>query len=82
MRKGLSVYYLTMCSNWYGNNKVDVAWDENNEPTAADHGDVLYTIGKSETIGRYMVAKRDVEPEEVVFTDEPAVIGNCQHSLL
>ena len=50
-------------------------WDENNEPTAADHGDVLYNIGKSETIGRYMVARRDIMPGEVVFTDQPAVIG-------
>ena len=50
-------------------------WDDNNEPTAADHGDVLYNIGKSDAIGRYMVARRDIMPGEVVFTDQPAVIG-------
>jgi len=62
-------------SGWYGARTQDIGWDDNNEPTAADHGDVLYNIGKSETIGRYMVARRDVLPEEVVFTDQPAVIG-------
>jgi hypothetical protein len=35
----------------------------------------IFFVGKSETVGRYMVAKRDIQPGEVVFTDEPAVIG-------
>jgi len=52
-----------------------VQLDDNQEPTAADHGDVLYDIGKSDTVGRYMVARRDINPAEVIFTDEPAVIG-------
>ncbi len=31
------------------------------EPTAADHGpDVLYRIGRSGEVGRYMVADRDI----------------------
>ena len=79
--------------------------DDNREPTAADHGEVLYEIGeflvkydaikqsitfncfydffnwvpmysgKSDTIGRYMVASRSITPDEVIFTDQPAVIG-------
>ena len=32
-------------------------------------------LGKSDTIGRYMAAKRDIKPDEVIFTDQPAVIG-------
>merc|ERR1711953_374672 len=51
------------------------------EPSSADHGDVLYDIGKSEEVGRYMVAKRDLEPGEVIFTDQPAVIGPDSNSL-
>ena len=31
--------------------------------------------GKSDTVGRYMVARRNIKPGEVVFTDQPAVIG-------
>ena len=31
--------------------------------------------GKSDTVGRYMVARRNIMPGEVVFTDQPAVIG-------
>ena len=62
-------------SNWYGAPRNDIDLNEKDEPTAADHGDVLYNIGKSDTIGRYMVARRDVHPGEVVFTDQPAVIG-------
>ena len=44
-------------SNWYGSQRTDVNWDENNEPTAADHGDVLYNIGKSDTVGRYRISE-------------------------
>ena len=51
------------------------------EPSSADHGDVLYDIGKSEEVGRYMVAKRDLEPGEVIFTDKPAVIGPDSNSI-
>ena len=41
-----------------------------------DHGpDVLYEIGKDPVVGRFMVAARDVEAGEVIFTDEPACIG-------
>ncbi len=36
---------------------------------------IIYNLGKSDTIGRYMVAKRDINPGEVIFTDQPAVIG-------
>ena len=46
------------------------------EPTSADHDkNVLYDIGKSDTVGRFMVAKRDIAPGEVIFHDSPAVIG-------
>jgi len=62
-------------SAWYGSARTDMEWDDNQEPTAADHGDVLYDIGKSDTVGRYMVARRNIKPGEVVFTDQPAVIG-------
>ena len=31
--------------------------------------------GKSDLVGRYMLAKRDIAPGEVIFTDQPAVIG-------
>ena len=52
------------------------------EPSSADHGgDVLYDIGKSPEVGRYMLAKRDLEPGEVIFTDQPAVIGPDSSSL-
>lgn len=64
-----------LLSNWYGAPRNDIDLNEKDEPTAADHGDVLYDIGKSDTIGRYMVARRDIHPGEVVFTDQPAVIG-------
>ncbi|TRY75492.1 hypothetical protein TCAL_08645 [Tigriopus californicus] len=46
------------------------------DPTAADHGtDVLYRIEKSDSVGRYMVASRDIFPGEVIFTDQPACVG-------
>jgi len=48
---------------------------DNREPTASDHGDVLYDIGKSDRVGRYMVARRTISPEEMIFTDQPAVVG-------
>ena len=67
--------------DWYQPSK-EVAFNENSEePTAQDHsGSVLYTIKKDPVVGRYMVAARDIQPGEVVFTDQPAVIGksNCQ----
>jgi len=62
-------------AGWFGAAKPELAYDDNQEPTAADHGDVLYTIGKSDLVGRYMVAARDICPGEVVFTDQPAVVG-------
>ena len=62
-------------SCWYGHSGAELDYDENNEPTAADHGDVLYDIGKSDRVGRFMVARRKISPGEVVFTDQPAVIG-------
>jgi hypothetical protein len=30
---------------WYGTSRTEMEWDDNQEPTAADHGDVLYDIG-------------------------------------
>ena len=46
------------------------------EPTSQDHSkSVLYTIKKSEYVGRYMVAARDIQPGEIIFTDQPACIG-------
>ena len=77
MRMSLTCSYAATASQltgWYGQSgKADL--DEKNEPTAADHGDVLYHIGKSDRVGRYMVARRDIKPGEVVFTDQPAVVG-------
>ena len=49
------------------------------EPTSQDHSkNVLYTIKKSEYVGRYIVAARDIQPGEVIFTDQAACIGNNQ----
>ena len=46
------------------------------EPTSQDHSkDVLYSIKKSDYVGRYMVAARDIMPGEAIFTDQPACIG-------
>ena len=48
----------------------------NEEPTSKDHDkDVLYTIKKSDYVGRYMVAARDIQPGEAIFADQPACIG-------
>ena len=60
--------------NWCQPPKA-VDFDSNHEPTAADHGDVLYVIKKDPVVGRYMVAARDIKPSEVIFTDQPAVVG-------
>lgn len=70
----------TQLSAWYGT-RTDMEWDDNLEPTAADHGDVLYSIGKSPVIGRFMESSRDIHPGEVIFTDEPAVIGPDNNAL-
>ena len=49
------------------------------EVTSQDHAkNVLYTIKKSEYVGRYIVAARDIQPGEVIFTDQAACIGNNQ----
>ena len=46
------------------------------EVTSQDHSkDVLYTIKKSDYVGRYMVAARDIQPGETIFSDQPACIG-------
>merc|ERR1719348_2627352 len=69
-------------SAWYGTDRTEMVWDDAmQEPTAADHGDVLYNIGKSPIIGRYMEARRDIHPGEVIFTDQPAVIGPDNNAL-
>ena len=53
------------------------------EPTSKDHSsDVLYTIKKSDYVGRYMVAARDILPGETIFTDQPACIGDLLYSSL
>ena len=45
-------------------------------PTSEEHSrDVLYTINKDPIIGRYMVASRDIEPGEIIFSDEPVAVG-------
>jgi hypothetical protein len=50
-----------------------------NEPTSHDHStSVLYSIKKSEYVGRYMVAARDIQPGEAIFMDQPACIGESQ----
>ena len=46
------------------------------QPTADEHSkDVLYTINEDPTIGRYMVATRDIQPGEAIFSDEAVAIG-------
>ena len=45
--------------------RTEMVWDDTMEPTAADHGDVLYNIGKHPMIGRFMEARRDIHPGEV-----------------
>lgn len=46
------------------------------EPTAEEHSkDVLYTIKKDPIVGRYMVASRDIEPGESIFSDDPVAVG-------
>jgi len=46
------------------------------EVTSQDHAkNVLYTIKKSDYVGRYIVAARDIQPGEVIFTDQAACIG-------
>ena len=73
--------YAAVSRNYGGSSpSCDAEWflDENYEPTAADHSpDVLYEIGKSPVVGRFMVAARDIEAGEVIFNDEPACIGEC-----
>lgn len=45
-------------------------------PTSEEHSkDVLYTIKKDPIVGRYMVASRDLEPGEIIFSDEPVAVG-------
>ena len=45
-------------------------------PTSEEHSkDVLYTIKKDPVIGRYMVASRDIQPGEYIFSDDPVAIG-------
>ena len=61
--------------NWCQPPASNVEFDSNHEPTAADHGNVLYVIKKDPVIGRYMIAARDIKPGEVIFTDQPAVVG-------
>ena len=52
------------------------------EPTSHDHSkDVLYTIKKSDYVGRYMVAARDIKPGEPIFSDQPACIGKIAKTL-
>ena len=46
------------------------------EPTSEEHSkDVLYTIKKDPIVGRYMVASRDIEPGESIFSDDPVAVG-------
>ena len=46
-------------------------------PTSQEHSkDVLYTIKKDPIVGRYMVASRDIQPGENIFSDEPVAVGN------
>ena len=50
------------------------------EPTSQDHAeDVLYTIKKSDYVGRYIVASRDIKPGENIFSDKPACIGRLRN---
>ena len=40
-----------------------------------------FTIKFTETVGRYMVATRDIEPGETIFQDTAAVVGPAAESL-
>ena len=52
-------------------------------PTSEEHSkDVLYIIKKDPVIGRYMVASRDIQPGEAIFSDEAAAIGKFGRSKL
>ena len=42
---------------------------------------VTWTIKKSDYVGRYMVAARDIKPGEAIFADQPACIGNFSNLL-
>ena len=56
--------------------KADSKGQHESEPTAEDHSkSVLYRIKKSDYVGRYMVAARDIQPGEIIFSDQPACIG-------
>ncbi len=68
-----------LASSGYSTAEDDYWLSNSYEPTAQDHGeDVLYEIAKSEYIGRYIVASRDIQPGEVIFNDEPACVGTWQ----
>ena len=49
-------------------------------PTSDEHSkDVLYTIEEDPIIGRYMVASRDIQPGEIIFSDEPVAVGKKKY---
>jgi hypothetical protein len=50
--------------------------NEQGYPTSEEHSkDVLYTIMKDPVIGRYMVASRDIQPGESIFSDDAVAVG-------
>lgn len=38
---------------------------------------VPYSIAKSDIYGRYLIAKRDLRPGEILITEKPLAVGPC-----
>ena len=51
-------------SAWYGS-ATQLEWDDNQEPTAADHGDVLYEIGKIPDLNLGLFTSVFIDPQVV-----------------
>ena len=37
-----------------------------------------FTVRRSESVGRHMVATRDIEPLEIILEERPLVMGPCR----
>ena len=54
--------------------------DNEYSPTSEEHSkDVLYIIKKDPVVGRYMVASRDIQPGEAIFSDEAVAVGKTSN---
>ncbi|XP_060522073.1 SET domain-containing protein SmydA-8-like isoform X2 [Cylas formicarius] len=43
-------------------------------------GEPKYELKVSDVMGRYLVAKQDIKPNEVIISEEPLVVGPCNSS--